>query len=81
MKATREQVNSISGLYTFKSPYHENKRLPFNVLGYEPLSEYEVSVYTVEYRGRKKSDIKTVYKFEDVKRMIENGYLKPKKTK
>lgn len=66
MKA-QEFFNQHKGNYTFKSPYHKNKRLPFNLLG---VSGDRISVYTVEYKGWTKYDHYGDYTVESLESLL-----------
>lgn len=64
------------GNYTFKSPYHKNKKpLPFNITGRSYDPNYPISVYTVEYRGWDRRDAPGNYKIEVLTEFIESGFL------
>lgn len=73
---TATKINRLKGLYTFESPYHQDKRkLPFNIIGNSFSDEYPLQVETVEYRGYTESKINTNYKIEVVEEYIKTGLL------
>jgi len=73
---TENYIKKVKGLYTFKSPYHKNKRLPFFITGNTYFNdEFPVEVHTIEYRGRQKTDVVTGYSVAAIKHMIENGII------
>ncbi len=61
------------GNYKFKSPYHKNKELPFNVEYKSYDGKYKI--YTEEYKGWKCYPIDAYYKAEDIKEMITKGII------
>jgi len=73
---TQEIVNILKGEYTLKSPYHKNKRLPFNILGYSFDEGRPVIVHTFEYKGWVKHDVDTVYSLKTVLEFIMSGLIK-----
>lgn len=64
--------------YTFKSPYHKCKRLPFNVIC---INQHDNRAYceTVEYKGWEKEWINGHWTLESIQKMIDSGYLKKKR--
>jgi hypothetical protein len=71
-------IRSVKGDYYFIGPYHKNKKkLPFRILGGSTFGEYPVDVITVEYKGWERSEVRTGYKIESIKGMIESGFIKP----
>lgn len=76
MKTATQKIEDLKGLYTFKSPYHEDQRkLPFNVVGNSFNTEYPVKVETVEFRGYTKKESTGDYKIEVIEEYIKSGFL------
>lgn len=73
---TPEIINVLKGEYTFKSPYHKNKRLPFNIIGYSLNEERPVEVETVEYKGWTRSVICSNYTLKTTLEFIVSGKMK-----
>ena len=73
---TREIIEVLKGEYTLKSPYHKNKRLPFNILGYSCNEDYPIMVHTVEYKGWNKHNVDTNYTLKTVLEFIMSGLIK-----
>lgn len=72
----QQKINALKGLYTFKSPYHEDQRkLPFEVIGNSYNKEFPVQVKTVEFRGYNKKEITTGYTVESIEQKIESRFL------
>ena len=75
-QTAEQKINALKGLYTFKSPYHEDERkLPFEVIGNSYNKEFPVQVKTVEFRGYNKKEITTGYTVESIEQKIESGFL------
>lgn len=75
-QTAEQKINALKGLYTFKSPYHEDERkLPFEVIGNSYNKDFPVQVKTVEFKGYKKYDIENNYSIDTVQRYIESGFL------
>jgi hypothetical protein len=74
---TKEFLNKHKGLYTFKSPYHKNKRLHFSIVGESFDHDFPIQCNTVQYRGWKKEDVSSGYQIDGLLKMINTGYLKP----
>lgn len=72
-----DRAAKIYGRYTVKSPYHKNKRLPFNIVG--TFSEGTVLVETVEYKGSSSMNVTSSYKIGDIEERIKEGFLKQEK--
>jgi hypothetical protein len=72
----KERIEAIKGNYTFKSPYHKNKRLPFTVVGESIYPEFPVDVRTVAYRGWEKENVFTQYTIESIEEKIQSKFLK-----
>ena len=73
---TQEIIEVLKGEYTFKSPYHKNKRLPFNIIGYSLNEERPVEVETVEYKGWTRSVICSNYTLKTILEFIVSGKMK-----
>lgn len=69
-------AKELEGTYKHKSPYHKNKQLPFIVTGRVYREEFPIECIVVEYRGWKRNTFTTGYKYADVKKMIDSGFLK-----
>ena len=69
-----DRASKIYGRYTVKSPYHKNKRLPFNIIG--TFSEGTVLVETVEYEGSSSINVTSSYRIDDIEARIKEGFLK-----
>ena len=71
------EIDNLIGYYKFKSPYHKNKWLPFEVVGDSFSKEFPLICRTVEYKGRKKIKIKSEWTLQSVTDMVKTGKLKP----
>ena len=70
-----EFLNNHKGNYSFKSPYHKNKRLPFNIIGRSYDDNFPIQVNTVSYRGWTKECISTGYTIESILDKINSKHL------
>lgn len=64
------------GEYSFKSPYHKNKRLPFFVIR---INSDTVFCETVEYKGHHKKHISGNWSLNHIKAMVNSGFLRKEK--
>lgn len=72
----QEKINSLKGLYHFKSPYHEDKRkLPFEVIGNSYDAKFPVKTETVEYKGFAERKISSNYSIKSIENHIKKGLL------
>lgn len=60
----------LAGQYNFKSPYHKNKKLPFNI-------ESDGYVSTIEYKGWTAYMVQCYYTNEGLNELVNSGKLKP----
>lgn len=72
----KSEHSALIGDYTFKSPYHKNKRLPFRVFS---ISNGQATCETVEYRGWTKNIVNGKWPLEEIYRLINTGYLRKNK--
>jgi hypothetical protein len=64
------QLHEIAGTYILKSPYHKNKKLPFNI-------ESDGYVSTVEYKGWQAYLVQCKYSLESLLQLIEKKIIIP----
>lgn len=73
----KAKVKALIGNYTFTSPYHASKRLPFNVIGWHQAhGSILVEVETVEYRGNQEQQKTEYLSISTVTHKIESGVLR-----
>ena len=58
----------MAGTYWLKSPYHKNKKLPFNI-------ESDGYVSTVEYKGWDAYLVQGKYSLESLNELIDKGII------
>lgn len=68
-------ISDVIGKYTFKSPYHKNKRLPFTIISVNRFRDNTAEVQTVEYKGWKAEYIHDYWDLKSVLKMISTGFL------
>jgi hypothetical protein len=66
-------MGKLTGDYKFKSPYHKNKYLSFNILYRSFDGTYRV--FTEEYKGHKRFEVDNYYPESNLTDMINKGIL------